>query len=427
MPVNADGVSVTVGFDVQAHAAPPPPPSQSSEERQEERQEEKLGIHLMNKLQNWMTGLRLLSRNQGESPAAAEKKIREPSLDDSTKVSKDDFTLIRVIGKGSFAKVLLVKKKDTGQLFAMKVLYKPNVVKRKQVLHTRTERVVLGTIDHPFIAKMHFAFQTESKLYFVLEYCPGGEMFFHLSRQRTFPESTARHFAAQLVLALEYLHAKGIAYRDLKPENVLLDVDGHVKLTDFGLAKDNVTEPNQGAQSLCGTPEYLAPEVINRSGHGTAVDWWGLGMVLYEMITGLPPWYTRDKKVLFVRLRSAELTFPPHVSQEARQLISGLLDRDPLTRLGVDSAAGKGADRIRAQPFFAPVDWAGLLAKRVPAPFDPCFNAKNPNDASAPNVEESILRMPVESAALPGPEETPEGMLFNGFTFNGEPTLLTGV
>ena len=385
---------------------------------------------LMARLNNWVTGIRLVNRQHAEPAKTADQKLeagttKALSDDDPTKVSKDDFTLIRVIGKGSFAKVLLVRKKDTGELFAMKVLSKPNVVKRKQVEHTRTERVVLGVIDHPFIASMHFAFQTTSKLYFVLEYCPGGEVFFHLSRQRTFPESTARIFAAELVLALHYLHTLGIAYRDLKPENILLDVDGHVKLTDFGLAKNGVAEGHRGAQSLCGTPEYLAPEVINRQGHGTAVDWWGLGMVLYEMITGLPPWYTRDKKVLFMRLRSAELTFPAYVSQDAQALITSLLDRDPTTRLGVDNDSGKGIDRIRAHAFFASINWDDLLAKRVPAPFNPCFNTK-PGDSSAPNVEQSLSRMPVESVALPEDSGTPPQM-FNGFTFNGESVLSESV
>jgi serine/threonine protein kinase len=396
-------------------------------------------LSLMSRINNWVQGMKLYSRHQALSqeeggPGAGRIKKESSFSEEEYKVSKDDFTLIRVIGKGSFAKVLLVRKKDTGELFAMKVLSKPNVVKRKQVEHTRTERVVLGVIDHPFIARMHYAFQTDSKLYFILEYCPGGEVFFHLSRQRTFPESTARVFAAELVLALHYLHGLGIAYRDLKPENVLLDVDGHVKLTDFGLAKNGVAEPNRGAQSLCGTPEYLAPEVINRSGHGTAVDWWGLGMVLYEMITGLPPWYTRDKKVLFMRLRSAALTFPPHVSPEARGLIAGLLDRDPSTRLGVDHATsscdegkGGGIARLRAHPFFAAIDWDELLAKRVPAPFDPCFNAP-PGDASAPNVEGSFARMPVESNAEGGAplrEQDPltPPQMFSGFTFNEESPL----
>jgi serum/glucocorticoid-regulated kinase 2 len=380
-----------------------------------------------------------------EPPCAAEKCIGSPGT------SLADFALMRVIGKGSFATVLLAKKKGSAEetLFAVKVLEKQHIIKRRQVEHTRTERVVLGTIDHPFIAKMHYAFQTAPKLYIVLEYCAGGDLFAHLGKWRKFSEPTARVFSAELVLAIEYLHAQGIVYRDLKPENVLLDASGHVKLTDFGLARCGVTEPHRGATSLCGTPEYLAPEVISQQGHGTAVDWWGLGMVLHEMITGVSPWYTRDRKVLFVRLRCAPLTFPAHVSPEARQLIVGLLDRDPLNRLGVDSAAGKGADRIRAQPFFAPVDWAGLLAKRVPAPFDPCA-ALIPTAAAAastaaataataaatpagaePKAAGFISRIPeyeMDACAVGcAGEEAPDDGMFSGFAFNPRTADATAV
>ena len=172
-------------------------------------------------------------------------------------------------------------------MYAMKVLSKTNIVKRKQVEHTRTERSVLGTINHPFIVRLHYAFQTEDKLYFVLDYSAGGELFYHLSRMKKFNEATTRFYCAEITLALEELHAHDVVYRDLKPENILLDGEGHIKLVDFGLAKEGVHEPAEGANSLCGTPEYLSPEVLNRQGHGTAVDWWNLGMVTYEMLTGL--------------------------------------------------------------------------------------------------------------------------------------------
>jgi len=237
------------------------------------------------------------------------------------KVSLEDFELVRVIGKGSFGKVTLVRKKSDTRLYAMKVLAKQNIIKRKQVEHTRTERNVLGKLNHPFIVKLHYAFQTEAKLYFVLDYCAGGELFFHLSRMKKFPEHMARFYAAEIALALDTMHKNGVVYRDLKPENILLDGDGHIKLADFGLAKEGVHEAAEGAHSLCGTPEYLSPEVLDRQGHGTAVDWWNLGMVLYEMLTGLPPWYTTDRDKLFERLRSAPLKFPFYVTRPAASII----------------------------------------------------------------------------------------------------------
>jgi len=241
-----------------------------------------------------------------------------------TKISLEDFELVRVIGKGSFGKVTLVRKKSDSRLYAMKVLAKQNIIKRKQVEHTRTERNVLGKLNHPFIVKLHYAFQTEAKLYFVLDYCAGGELFFHLSRMKKFPEHMARFYSAEITLALDTMHEHGVVYRDLKPENILLDGEGHIKLADFGLAKEGVHEAAEGAHSLCGTPEYLSPEVLDRQGHGTAVDWWNLGMVLYEMLTGLPPWYTTDRDKLFERLRSAPLKFPFYVSRPAASIIQVL-------------------------------------------------------------------------------------------------------
>ena len=227
------------------------------------------------------------AKDYDDGLSSAEKKQLKASI---PKVSIDSFELIRVIGKGSFGKVTLVRKKSDDKLYAMKVLSKPNIVKRKQVEHTRTERRILGTISHPFIVKLHYAFQTDKKLYFVLDYAAGGELFFHLSRMRKFPEHFAQFYCAEIVLALEELHRNEVIYRDLKPENILFDVDGHIKLADFGLAKEHISEATEGAHSLCGTPEYLSPEVLNRLGHGNAVDWWNLGMVTYEMLTGLPPW-----------------------------------------------------------------------------------------------------------------------------------------
>ena len=190
------------------------------------------------------------------------------------RVGLREFVLLKVVGKGSFGKVMQVRKRDTGRIYAMKVLQKANIIRRNQVEHTRTERNVLSRIMHPFIVGLNFAFQTEDKLYFVLDYCAGGELFFHLGREGKFDEPRSRFYAAQIVLALEHLHKMSVIYRDLKPENVLLDHRGNVRITDFGLSKENVEAVDSGAHSFCGTPEYLAPEVLNRSGHGRAVDWW---------------------------------------------------------------------------------------------------------------------------------------------------------
>merc|ERR1719408_1067569 len=201
----------------------------------------------------------------------------------------DDFELCKVLGKGSYGKVMLVKHKNAGnQLFAMKMLRKDHVVKRNQVEHTRSERNVLESVNHPFIVSLHYAFQTPKKLYVVLEYCAGGELFFHLSQAGRFSQGRCRFYACEICLALAYLHSLNIIYRDLKPENLLLDADGHAKITDFGLSKEGI-EDNISAKTVCGTPEYLAPEIVEKRGHGRAVDWYSIGALTFEMLTGLPP------------------------------------------------------------------------------------------------------------------------------------------
>jgi serum/glucocorticoid-regulated kinase 2 len=225
--------------------------------------------------------------------------------------------------------------------------------------------------------KLHYAFQSPDKLYLVLDYCPGGELFFHLSRFRRFPERVARFYAAELLLALGHLHKRGIIYRDLKPENVLLDADGHVKLGDFGLAKAGIKHACEGATSMCGTPEYMAPEVLAQQGHGFCVDYWGLGMLVYEMMTGLPPWYTTDRAKLFRRLRSAPLDIPSYFSQSSANCVSALLERNPRRRLGVT-----GIRAAMEHEFFRSISWRALYGKRVEAPIRPCEGWSPPEAVS---------------------------------------------
>ena len=230
-------------------------------------------------------------------------------------INLEAFDIIRVVGKGSFGKVFLVREKETSTLYAMKVLKKDYIIRKNQVEHTKTERNVLGYVHHPFIVGLNMAFQTPDKLFFVLDYCAGGELFFHLGRMGRFPEVQARFYTAQITLAIQYVHSLDIIYRDLKPENVLLDHRGNVRLTDFGLSKEGVSDDSSGANSFCGTPEYIAPEVLLRQGHGRAVDWWSTGALLYEMLSGLPPFYSRSREVMFEKIMKAELNFPSFLSE----------------------------------------------------------------------------------------------------------------
>ncbi|KAJ0408178.1 hypothetical protein ATCC90586_006488 [Pythium insidiosum] len=339
------------------------------------------------------------------------------TLYNTPKTTLDDFELLKVIGKGSYGKVTLVRKKDQNRLYAMKSLNKSNVKRRNQVEHTKTERRVLGRAKHPFIVHLHYAFQTSHKLYFVLDYCPGGELFFHLSRMEKFEESMAKFYAAEITLALEHLHDLGVVYRDLKPENILFDAQGHVLLADFGLAKEGITDGAEGTNSMCGTPEYLPPEILDRTGHGTAVDWWALGMVLYEMLTGLPPWYTRNRQKLFDRVRNAPLTFPDEVQPAARSLISGLLNRNPVERLG-----SKSADDVKNHEFFRGINWKDLYDRKLPPPFNPCASTTNFEETK--NFEAEFTKMNINSVessgmgSLRASDASRPSMTFQGFTYN---------
>lgn len=368
-------------------------------------------------------------------------------------------------------KVVLVQKRygqSQGSLYAMKILRKSHLVRRRQIERTKTERKVLSVLNHPFIMRLYYAFQTSEKLYLVLDYCPGGELFFHLSRYRRFQEPVARFYAAELLLAIGHLHKHGIIYRDLKPENVLLDAYGHVKLGDFGLAKDGIRHPTQGAKSTCGTPEYMAPEVLNQTGHGFCVDYWGLGMILYEMMTGLPPWYTTDRSKLFRRLRSAPLIFPNEVqfSPHCKACIAGLLERDPRLRLGVLGLRSA----MRHEFFYRRINFEALRACQIAAPIRPCegwrqFANKNSTvkadgadtmsisyrghsagpsfesaamgqitmellDVATENFDETFRRMPIETedyekhqqaaGQAPITEQDLNEQTFRGFTFDGD-------
>ncbi|KAJ5322699.1 hypothetical protein N7452_010988 [Penicillium brevicompactum] len=202
-----------------------------------------------------------------------------------------DFALLKTLGTGTFARVWLARlkdQKDKNKVYALKILRKADVIKLKQVEHVRNERKALAAvIDHPFITTLIASFSDDKSLYMLLDYCPGGEIFTYLRKQRRFSEETSRFYAAEITMTIEFLHdVHGIAYRDLKPENILLDADGHLKLVDFGFAKQ---VDNRETYTLCGTPEYLAPEVIQNSGHGLAVDWWALGILIYEFLIGQPP------------------------------------------------------------------------------------------------------------------------------------------
>merc|ERR1712060_982247 len=248
-------------------------------------------------------------------------------LEDDSKVSPDDFDFLKVIGRGAFGKVMQVKHKQNGNIYAMKILRKKQILAKNQIEHTKAERKILQALQHPFLMTLRFAFQTDSKLYFVLDYFRGGELFFHLKKVKRFRESEAKLFTAEVALALGHLHSLDIVYRDLKPENILLHQSGHICLTDFGLSKD-LDSVSPEAYTFCGTPEYLAPEIVEKKGHGKAVDWWSLGILCYELCIGIPPFYHQNVRSMYIKIRTESPKFPASLSRECQDLVSRLLNKD---------------------------------------------------------------------------------------------------
>ncbi|XP_013096502.2 RAC-gamma serine/threonine-protein kinase-like isoform X2 [Biomphalaria glabrata] len=283
------------------------------------------------------------------------------------KVSLDDFDFLKVLGKGTFGKVIMCKEKATNQLYAIKILKKAVIIAKDEVAHTLTENRVLQTTNHPFLTQLKYSFQTADRLCFVMEYVNGGELFFHLSRERVFSEERTKFYGAEIVSALGYLHENNIVYRDLKLENLLLDKDGHIKIADFGLCKEEMFF-GASTNTFCGTPEYLAPEVLEDNDYGRAVDWWGTGVVMYEMMCGRLPFYNKDHDVLFELILLQHVKFPRNLSEEAKSLLSGLLAKKPKQRLGGGEA--DVAD-IKSHPFFASINWEDLVAKKITPPFKP--------------------------------------------------------
>ncbi|UKZ75952.1 hypothetical protein TrVFT333_003648 [Trichoderma virens FT-333] len=283
------------------------------------------------------------------------------------KLTIDDFDLLTLVGRGSFGKVMQVRKKDTGRIYAIKTIRKARIITRSEVTHTLAERSVLAQINNPFIVPLKFSFQSPEKLYFVLAFVNGGELFFHLSKEGRFDINRSRFYTAELLCALECLHGFNVIYRDLKPENILLDYQGHIALCDFGLCKLEMKDEDS-TNTFVGTPEYLAPELLKGEGYGKTVDWWTLGVLLYEMLTGLPPFYDENTNEMYRKILTAPLNFPGYdvVPPAARDLLTKLLDRNPSKRLGVN-----GSTEIKSHPFFHGIDWKKLLQRKYEPTFKP--------------------------------------------------------
>uniref|UniRef100_A0AAQ5ZSJ8 Ribosomal protein S6 kinase n=1 Tax=Amphiprion ocellaris TaxID=80972 RepID=A0AAQ5ZSJ8_AMPOC len=339
------------------------------------------------------------------------------------KADPSQFQLLKVLGQGSYGKVFLVRKirgVDRGQLYAMKVLKKATLKVRDRV-RSKMERDILAEVNHPFIVKLHYAFQTEGKLYLILDFLRGGDLFTRLSKEVMFTEEDVKFYLAELALALDHLHSLGIIYRDLKPENILLDEEGHIKITDFGLSKEAI-DHDKRAYSFCGTIEYMAPEVVNRRGHTQSADWWSFGVLMFEMLTGSLPFQGKDRKETMALILKAKLGMPQFLSPEVQSLLRALFKRNPANRLG---AGPDGVEEIKRHRFFASIDWNKLYKKEVRPPFKPTVG--RPEDTFHFDPE-FTSRTPTDSPGIPPSANTHQ--LFRGFSFvatnqSQEPSVAT--
>ena len=302
-------------------------------------------------------------------------KDKEKSKKKKMKIKVKDFEKLKTVGLGSYGRVRLCRQKKTGEIFVMKILKKNEIIKQKQVDHVYSEFNILSTLKHPFIVQLvGFNFEDPKYIYFVLEYIQGGELFTLLRTKGTFPVPQTKFYVAHIITIFEYLHSKNIVYRDLKPENILINKNGYLKLTDFGFAK--ILE-NEKTYTLCGTPEYLAPEIILNKGHGKAVDWWTLGILLYEMLVGIDPFSDDDPMKTYQKILKGKINFPKTIDKDAKSLIKHLLTQDTSKRFG---CLKNGVKDILNHRFFDGFDWKNFVYLTLTPPYIP--DVKSEDDTS---------------------------------------------
>ncbi|KOB73103.1 putative cAMP-dependent protein kinase catalytic subunit [Operophtera brumata] len=277
---------------------------------------------------------------------------------------ESDFDRIKILGTGAFGVVVLVRHIISQKYYAMKMLEKAKIVKLRQIEHSFYEKKILCGLNFPFVVYMKFFFKDNVYLYFVLPFIAGGEMFAHLRKMGKFEETSAKFYGSQVILALEYLHSCDLVYRDLKPENIMIDRTGYIKITDFGFCK----LIRGRTWTLCGTPEYLAPEIIMCKGYGMCVDWWSLGILLFEMSAGHPPFYATDPMRIYEKIISGKYRCPSHFSAELRDLIGHVLQIDITRRYG---NLKNGVLDFKNHKWMKDIDWDGILSGRILPPFIP--------------------------------------------------------
>ena len=329
---------------------------------------------------------------------------------ENLKLSYNDFQPIKLIGTGSFGRVLLVRFIANNTLYAMKILSKTQLKLKKQEEHTRTERNLMVKVNCPFVVNIKFAFQDESKLYIVSDFMQGGDMFYHLhSNKKKFPESSAKFYIIELILGLEFLHKNNVIYRDLKPENILMDTDGHIKISDFGLSKI-LEDPDDKTYTLCGTPQYIAPEILKNKGYDKTVDWWALGCFLYEMLTGCLPFHIPRGNKINPKVYEEPLRFPPDINPLAINLIKQLLIVNPKKRLGNGESDAK---KIKEHPYFKGINWEQYWNKETEPPFIPELDS----EIDLKYFDKMFTEEPIDSDRPSINTRTREHSNYKGFTY----------
>merc|ERR1711953_59914 len=335
--------------------------------------------------------------------------------------SLEDFDLVRVIGRGSYAKVLLVRLKPTKRLYAMKVIKKELVCDEEDIDWVQTEKHVFETAsNHPFLVGLHSCFQSPTRLFFVIEYINGGDLMFHMQRQRKLPEEHARFYSAEITLALHFLHERGIIYRDLKLDNVLLDSEGHIRLTDYGMCKEGI-RPGDTTSTFCGTPNYIAPEILRAEDYGFSVDWWALGVLLYEMLAGRSPFDIvgatdnpdqNTEDYLFQVILEKTIRIPRSLSVKAASILKGFLNKNPADRLGCHRDSGFG--EIMNHPFFKTIEWAMLEQKQIPPPYRPRLENERDLANFPPEFTDEPVQLTPDDPGIIGKIDQTE---FEGFEY----------